>query len=214
MSALRAWLGGLPPVFRWAIYGGALLLGLVVAVSAGWSWVQHREALAQRSLASAAAAANRALGGGDQAALGAAAERLTQFLKDYPRSGVSAEAWYILGNVEFRRGSLDRAAAAFAEAGRRGSPSIAALSLMAQGYVREAKGEPAQALGAYSQALAGRDPRAFLYPDLVLAKARVQEQLKDTAGAIESYKGFLKDVPGSPRAEEVRIRLALLGAGA
>jgi TolA-binding protein len=44
--------------------------------------------------------------------------------------------------------------------------------------------------------------------------ARAQEQLKQPAAAIETYRRILKDAPDAPRAEEARARLALLGAPA
>ena len=49
---------------------------------------------------------------------------------------------------------------------------------------------------------------------VLLATARVQEELKQTTSAIETYRRLLKDVPDLPRADEVRSRLALLGAAA
>ena len=57
----------------------------------------------------------------------------------------------------------------------------------------------------------GLGPKDFLYGDLLLAKARVQESTKDSAGAIATYQQYLKDLPTSDRVQDVRIRLALLG---
>ena len=42
----------------------------------------------------------------------------------------------------------------------------------------------------------------------------LQEALKQPAAALESYQRYLKDVPGSSRADEVRGRIAQLGAAA
>ena len=67
---------------------------------------------------------------------------------------------------------------------------------------------------AYQQSLAGRGPKDFLYGELLLAKARAQELSKDSAGAVATYKLYLKDLPSSERLEDVRIRLALLGSPA
>jgi tetratricopeptide (TPR) repeat protein len=116
--------------------------------------------------------------------------------------------------VEFRRAQWDAAAAAYAEAARRDAGSVATLSRLGQGYSYESKGDPARALEAYQQALTGRSPQDFLYGDLLLAKARAQEQAKDSAGAVATYKQYLKDLPSSDRIDDVRIRLALLGANA
>jgi hypothetical protein len=62
--------------------------------------------------------------------------------------------------------------------------------------------------------LGGISPKDFLYGDLLLAKARVHEQSHDSTGAIATYRQYLKDLPTSDRAQDVRIRLALLGAAA
>ena len=214
MKRLRAWLADLPPAVRWTIWGTAALVGFLIAGSAAWSWLQYRESLAQRALAPIAETTNQALGNGERGALAAAAERLKRFLGDHPRSRVSAEGWYLLGNVQFQLQNLDAALAAYDEAGRRGSPSVAALSRLDLGYTREAKGDLRGALEAYNQALTGRTARDFLYGDLLLAKGRVLEQTGDRAGAIEAYKRFVHDLPSSARADEVRARLALLGVSA
>ncbi len=214
MSRIKDWLAGLPAIARWAILGGVAAIALLILVSAGWSWLQYREAAAQRTLAPLASAASQAIASSDKGALDAAAGDLKRFLEVHPRSRVSAEACYVLGNVEFQRRDYDAALAAYAQASRQGRGTIAALSQLDMGYAREAKGDPRQALEAYERALAGGAARSFLYPDLLLAKARVQEQLGDAPGAIETYRRFLRDLPGSSRGDEVRGRLALLGAAA
>jgi tetratricopeptide (TPR) repeat protein len=144
--------------------------------------------------------------------LDAAAKALRQFLADHSGATVSGQAWYVLGQVEFRRSQWDAAATAFAEVSRRDRGSLGALSRLGQGYTHEAKGEPARALEVYQQALGGLGPKDFLYGDLLLAKARAQEQTKDSAGAIATYKQYLKDLPTADQAQDVRIRLALLGS--
>ena len=88
------------------------------------------------------------------------------------------------------------------------------LSRLGQGYAHEAKGDLARALEVYQQALGGISPKDFLYGDLLLAKARVHEQSNDSSGAIATYRQYLKDLPTSDRAQDVKIRLALLGAAA
>ena len=89
------------------------------------------------------------------------------------------------------------AIAAFGEASRRDRGSIGALSRLGLGYAHEAKGDAARALEIYQQALGGIGPKDFLYGDLLLAKARAQEQSKDSSAAIATYKQYLKDLPTS-----------------
>jgi hypothetical protein len=62
--------------------------------------------------------------------------------------------------------------------------------------------------------LGGISPKDFLYGDLLLAKARVHELSNDSSGAIATYQQYLKDFPASDRSQDVKIRLALLGAAA
>lgn len=213
---MRDWqpLAGLPPVARWAALGVAGLLVVLVIWIGVWAFLQHREASAHRAFATASAAHRQAMASGEEPRLADAAQTLMQFLKDYPRSAGAAEAWYLLANLEYRQGRYDAALAAFGEASGRDHGSVGALSRLGSGYAWEAKKDPTRALAAYEAALKGRGPKDFLYAELLLATARVQEELKQPAAAVQSYRRLLKDAPESSRAEEARTRLAILGAGA
>ena len=204
----------LPGAVRWAILGVAGLILLVLAGSGAWAFLEHRETVAQRAFGSASALYRQAVASNQDQALRGAVDALKQFLSDHPRSGAAAQAWYLLGNLEYRRRALDTALAAFQEASRRGSGSIGVLSRLGAGYVWEAKREPRRAQEVYQAALNGRDPKDFAYGELLLALGRVQEELQERDAAVETYRRFLRDVPASGRAEEVRIRLAILGASA
>jgi tetratricopeptide (TPR) repeat protein len=213
VSGIRAWLGALPAPARWALLsvGGALLLLLIA--SGVWSWHGRREAAAQQAIGTVLATVQKAVGSGVPAELDTAAKTVNAFLASHSGTRAGQQGWYLLGQVEFRRGQWAAAAAAFGQAAaRRDGGTVAVLSRLGQGYAYEAKGDPVRALEAFQQALAGRSPKDFLYGDLLLAKARVQEQAKDSGGAIATYKQYLKDLPSSDRVQEVRIRLALLGS--
>lgn len=212
MSGIRAWLSELPSPFRWILLSVVGLLVVVVIASGIWSWRGRREAAAQQALAPAAASAQRSVGSGQAGELEGAAKALREFLDSHSNTRAGQQAWYLLGQVEFRRQQWDAASTAFAEAARRDGGTIATLSRLGQGYAQEAKGEPSRALETYQQALTGRGPKDFLYGDLLLAKARAQELAKDSTGAVATYKQYLKDLPSSDRVEDVRIRLALLGS--
>jgi tetratricopeptide (TPR) repeat protein len=212
VSGIRAWLRELPSPLRWTLLSIVGALILLVIGSGIWSWRGRREATAQEALAVVAASAQRSVGSGQAAELEGSAKALREYLYTHSRTRAGQQAWYLLGQVEFRRQQWDAAAAAFAEAARRDGGSIAALSRLGQGYAQEAKGDPGRALEVYQQALAGRGPNDFLYGDLLLAKARVQELAKDSPGAVATYKQYLKELPSSDRVEDVRIRLALLGS--
>lgn len=212
MSRIRAWLRELPSPLRWTLLSIVAVLVLVLITSGMWSWRGRREAAAQQALAPVAANAQRSAGSGQAAELEAAAKALRDYLTHHSSTRAGQQAWYLLGQVEFRRQLWDAASAAFAEAARRDGGSIATLSRLGQGYAHEAKGEVARALDAYQQALTERGPQDFLYGELLLAKARAQELSKDSTGAAATYKQYLKDLPSSERVEDVRIRLALLGS--
>jgi tetratricopeptide (TPR) repeat protein len=212
VSRVPRWLAELPASLRWTILGAAAILAAVVIGSGVWTWLERREAAAQRALGAVLTTAHQAVQSGNASELEAAATALRKFLDEHPRSRAVAQGWYVLGDVEFRRRQWDAAVAAFGEAGRRDARSLGALSRLGEGYALEAKGEPARALEAYERGLSDRQASDFLYGDLLLAKARAHELAKDSAAAIATYQRYLKDLPSAQRTDEVRIRLALLGS--
>jgi len=212
VSGLRAWFTALPALFRWIVLGVVAILVLTIVGAGAWTWLSHREELAQRELGTALVAAQRAVLSGQPAELDAASTALHQFLTGHPSARVSTQAWYLLGQVEFRRSQWEPAAAAFAEAARRDRGSVGRLSRLGQGYAFESKGDLPKAIETYQQALSGLGPKDFLYGDLLLAKARAHELAKDSPAAIATYKQYLKDLPASDRGQDVKMRLALLGS--
>jgi tetratricopeptide (TPR) repeat protein len=212
VSGIRAWFGALPAPARWAILSVGPVLLLLLLAAGVWSWHGRREAAAQQAIGTVLSSVQRAIGSGQPTELESAAKTLNAFLASHSGTRAGQQGWYLLGQVEFQRRQWDAAVSAFAEAARRDGGAIALLSRLGQGYAHEAKGELARALEVYQQALTGRGPKDFLYGDLLLAKARAHEQNKDAAGAVATYKQYLKDLPSADRVQEVRIRLALLGS--
>ena len=211
MSGFWAWFSALPARIRWTLLAVTSVLLLVLVGAGVWSWLGRRDDAAHQALGTVLVTAQRAVGSGQAADLEAAATTLRQFLASHSGTRASHQAWYVLGQVEFRRSQWDAAVAAFGEASRRDRGSIGALSRLGQGYAQEAKGDGAGALEVYQQGLSGLGPKDFLYEDLLLAKARAQELTKDSVGAVATYKQYLKDLPTADRVQDVRIRLALLG---
>jgi tetratricopeptide (TPR) repeat protein len=80
------------------------------------------------------------------------------------------------------------------------------------GYTWEAERNYGKATEAFQAALAGVGASDFLYETLTLDLARVQELGGRRDEAVETYRRLLRDVPGTRRAEDVKIRLATLGA--
>jgi tetratricopeptide (TPR) repeat protein len=212
VSGLRAWFAALPARARWILLSVGAVFLVAVLAGATWSWLGHREEIAQRDLGTALAGAQRAEASGQPAELEASAAALRQFVSGHSRTRAGVQAWYALGQIEFRRSQWDAAAAAFSEASNRDRGSLGALSRLGLGYAYEAKGDAARALQVYQQALTGLGAKDFLYGDFLLAKARAQELAKDSVGAIATYKQYLKDLPSADRVQDVRIRLALLGS--
>ena len=211
---MRDWLAGLPPVTRRIFLAAAAVLVLLLVAAGVWTFLDQRAASARLAFAAASMTYRDALPSAEDAKLEGAARELTRYLADYPRSADAAQAWYALGNVEYQRRRYDAALTAFGEAARRSTGLIGTQSRLGAGYAWEAKGDPARALAAYQEALKGRTPKDFAYADLMLASGRAQELLKQPAAAIQTYQKLLKDVPDTPRGEEVKTRLAILGASA
>jgi len=211
---VRDWLAGLPPATRWALLGALAALVLLMTGAGVWEYGRRRAASARQAYATAGFTYREALAAAEDPKLEAAARALTEYLAEYPRSADAGPGWYALGNVEYQRRRYDAALTAFGEAARRTGGTVRALSRLGLGYAWEAKGDPTRALEAYREALEGRDAKDFLYTDLMLATGRAQELLKQPAAAIETYRQLLKDAPETPRGDEVRTRLAILGASA
>lgn len=212
---MRGLLAGLTPAARGAVLGVLGVVAVLAAVGGVWAFLQQRETSARQAFAAAASAYQAAMAEGSEGSqLAEAARTLKQFVNDYPRSASATSAWYFLGNVEYRKGGHDAAIAAFDEAAKRSSTSIGVLSWLGSGYAWEAKQDPGKALVSYEQGLKGRGPKDFQYAELLLGVARAQEQLKQPAAAIATYRRLLKEAPEAPGAAEARGRLAILGAPA
>jgi tetratricopeptide (TPR) repeat protein len=196
---------------RWTLLAIVSVLLLTLVGAGIWSWLGRREDAAHRDLGAVLVTAQGAIGSGEAAELEAAATALRQFIASHSGTRAGHQASYVLGQVEFQRRLWDAAVTAFGEASRRDRGSIGGLSRLGQGYALEAKGDAAEALKVYQQALNGLGAKDFLYGDLLLAKARAQELTKDSAGAVATYRQYLKDLPTADGVEDIRIRLALLG---
>lgn len=203
----------LPWVARWGIVAGILVL-LGAALGAGaWAWRERREARAREALELARDGYRVAIGSGQTAQLSLARETLDRFLKEYAGTTYEAEAWYLLGNLEYERRAYDAAIEAYRRAMARGRPTVSLLARLGTGYAWESKGDLARAHQVYSEALRALGPRDFLYAELMLARARTEEGLTRRTEAVATYRKLLADAPGAPQAEVARGRLAFLGPG-
>ncbi len=142
-----------------------------------------------------------------------AARSLETALARYPSAAMAPLGAYELGNVRFGERDWARARAAYEiTAARSASPTLRALARAGVGYAWEAERNPAKAVESYQAALASLKPGDFYYEDLLLDLARAQEQVGKKDAATDTYRRHLKELPKSPRAEEVKAGLTRLGA--
>ncbi len=120
---------------------------------------------------------------------------------------------YELANVRYSERDWGRARAAYeVAAARTGSPTLRALARAGVGYAWEAERNPAKAVESFQGALTGLTPADFYYEDLLLDLARTQEQAGKKSAAAETYQKYLKELPKSPRADDIKARLTRLSA--
>jgi tetratricopeptide (TPR) repeat protein len=203
-----SWLSG-----RWLAAAGVVLALLALAAVGGWLWSDARgrraAAVYADPLMRLAAARGSSLAPETRAGL---ARDLEAALARQPSAGPAAQAAFELGSLRAAERDWPRARSAWEVAAARGTGTLRVLAQAGIGYAWEAERNLPKALEAYRAALQGLQPADFHYEELLLAVARVHETAGDKAAAVETYRRLLKDAPGSPRAEDVRIRLASLGA--
>jgi len=203
----------------WPAWRSVLLAGGAVAVVAalgagGWLW---SEAQARRAEAAYAGPLARLTGGGQPEPPATdrdkAIQELEAALGQYPASPVAPLAAYELGNVRHGQREFARARALYEVAAARAeSPTIRVLARIGLGYGWEAERNFAKAAEVFQAALASAKPGDFQYGELLLDLARVQAAAGRGEDSVATYRRFLKELPASPRADEVKSRLARLGA--
>jgi tetratricopeptide (TPR) repeat protein len=202
-----AWLSG-----RVLAAAGAGLALLAAAALGGWLWSEARERRAAAVLAGPLARLSTARGSPLTPETRAGIARdLEAALAQQPAAGLAAQAAFELGNLRAAERDWPRARSAWEVAVARGTGTMRILAQAGIGYAWEAEGNLPKALDAYQAAIAPLKRGDFHYEELLLAIARVQELRGEKAAAVETYRRFLREAPGSPRAEDVRIRLAGLG---
>jgi tetratricopeptide (TPR) repeat protein len=196
-----------------AASGVGLALLAAVAVG-GWLWSETRERRAAAAYAGPLARLSTARGSPLTPETRAGIARdIEAALAQEPAAGPAAQAAFELGNLRAADRDWPRARSAWEVAVARGTGTVRILAQAGIGYAWEAERNLPKALDAYQAAIAPLRPGDFHYEELLLAIARVQELRGDKAAAVETYRRFLKEIPGSPRAEDVRIHLAGLGVG-
>ena len=143
----------------------------------------------------------------------AAIAEVEQFLAAHRSSAVAPLAAYDLGNLRFATGQYAAARVAYELAlARRASPTVRMLAQSEIAASWEAERDFAKAANLYQGLLADLQPNDFLYEQTLLDLARVQALAGRRDDAVATYERLLKDLPGSPRVDEARARLASLTA--
>jgi len=202
------------PTGRTLVIAGVALLVLVALGAGGWYWhtVSQRHAMvayadaltrAQPGLSAQATADARISG----------IRELETALTQYPSGPGAAQVAYELGSLRYDAQQYAQARGAWDLAVAQGAPrTLKSLSLGGVAYTWEAERNYAKAVDAFKIALTGLGPKDFYYEELILGLGRTQELAGQKADAIATYRRALGELAQSRRLEEIKARLAALGA--
>jgi tetratricopeptide (TPR) repeat protein len=193
---------------------GVVLVGAIAV--GGWYWYdtqQRRVGAAYAEVMTRAYAAQAPQAGSDARA--SVARDLEQLIAQHPSGPSAAEAAYELGNLRYAAQQYPAARGAYELAvARGGSPTVRTLARVSIGYTWEAERNFPKAVEAYQRVATELGPKDFLYEQALLDLARAQELAGRQPDAVATYQRVLKELPAARRADDVRARLAVLGARA
>jgi len=202
------------PTRRTLLLGSVTVLVVAALAAGGWYWrtVSQRHAMA--AYADALTKAQPALSPQATADTRAAGIRdLEAALTQYPSGPGAAQVAYELGNLRFDAQQYGQARGAWELAVAQGAPrTLRTLSQGGVAYTWEAERNYAKAVDAFKTALTGLGPKDFYYEELILGLGRTQELAGQKAEAIATYRRALGELAQSRRVEEIKARLAALGA--
>ena len=192
---------------------GAIALGvLVVVATAGTLWYVSTERTAATVYAETLARVQATRASSTSETQVTLVRQLEATLAQYPSARLAADAAYELANLRFAQRQYPAARNAYEIALARGTPTIRSLARAGVAYTWEAEKDYAKAADAFQAAVDAVGPADFMFEELALDLARTQELAGRRERAIETYRRVLKETPKTPRADEIRIRLANLGA--
>jgi tetratricopeptide (TPR) repeat protein len=202
------------PTRRTLLLGSVTVLVVAALAAGGWycRTVSQRHAMA--AYADALTKAQPALSPQATADARAAGIRdLEAALTQYPSGPGAAQVAYELGNLRFDAQQYGQARGAWELAVAQGAPrTLRTLSQGGVAYTWEAERNYAKAVDAFKTALTGLGPKDFYYEELILGLGRTQELAGQKAEAIATYRRALGELAQSRRVEEIKARLAALGA--
>jgi tetratricopeptide (TPR) repeat protein len=201
------------PTGRSLVIAGSAVLVAVALAAGGWYWHTVAQRHAMAAYADAMTRAQPALAPQATADARAAGIReLETALTQYPSGPGAAQVAYELGNLRYDAQQYAQARGAWELAAHGASRTIKALSQGGVAYTWEAERNYAKAVEAFKIALTGLGPKDFYYEDLLLGLGRTQELAGQKADAIATYRRAVGELAQSRRLEEIKARLAALGA--
>ena len=191
----------------------AALVVLALAALGGWYWYQSQQAQALTAYAEAMSRVQESQAPqAPPSARSAAIQSLEHTLAAYPSSPASTQAALELGNLRYAGRDLPGARAAYAIAlAKNPSPTVRTLARAGLAHAWEGERNFSEAQRAFRAALEGVGPQDFLYEELMMDYARMQEATGDKDGAVATYQRVLKELPSGRRLDDARTRLASLG---
>ena len=198
------------PAPRILVIAGAVALGVLILVAGGWFWYSQSQHAAAIAYADALPGSARNAAASDPAATAA---RLEAVLAQYPSARRAADAAYELGNLRYGQRQYAPARGAYEIAlAKHPTSTIRTLARAGVGYTWEAEGNFAKAAESFQAEFSSLSPGDFMYEQIGLDLGRAQELAGQRDGAVATYKKLLKDLPKTSRGEDIRTRLASLGA--
>lgn len=202
------------PERRSLIIAGVVLAVVLLGATGGWLLyvAQQREVSAAYAATMTRIAAARVPRAPAETRAAAAAE-LEQLIARYPSSPKVGEAAYELGNLKYDTKQYPAARSAYEVAlARHVSGTLRTLTRTGVAHTWEAERDFVKAIDGYQAVVKDLGPKDFLYEETLMDLARAQELSGKKSEAAETYRRLLKDVPASRRADDVKSRLAALGA--
>jgi tetratricopeptide (TPR) repeat protein len=191
-----------------AVVATAVVLGAVAL--GGWFWFSARQHRALEVFAEAMVKVQRsqAQGAPPEAKLGAIQELEASLQQQAPAAAL-AQATYELGNLKYLEGQYPGSRTAYELTATTKSPTLSRLAQLNVGYTWEAEKDYPKAIEAFQKAVAPLKPGDFLYDEILVDLARVQELAGQKDAAIKTYRRVL-DNPKTRRSDDIRARLATL----
>jgi tetratricopeptide (TPR) repeat protein len=202
------------PSRRVVVLGALALVAALLVLTGVWYWRSAREQQATAAYATALARLGPARSQDATPEVRAAAAReLEAALQAHPSASMAAQAAFELAGLRYADRQYAQARAAYEVAlARASAPTLRVLARVGIAYTWEAERDYAKAIETFNATLAEMKPGDFLYAEALIDLGRVQELAGRKDDAIQTYRRLLKDVPAWRGADDLRARLAALGA--